>query len=785
MEKQQNKPTKKRIEYNFNCSAFKPTGELDLSKNNLGFYDLETAPKDAQEWGDQFLDIRTIGIVSFCVAIPKQWFTKSFKDFVRSTALTYTQREIENKKYIFIMRYDEDRSRCFEELCNVFSYCMPKRNKQKRFIAGFNNNSFDDLIFHNMIFPNYAGNGLEFVERKNDDILKDKKLSSLNLVDLKHWSKSFGLHSLKMLGKYLDFKKYDHPFNSSIQSYLEYNMRDVEILIHFVNHLNSLGCYKIRPSMHSRSIFSGEFANNIKGLTNISCNGLIDKFTLFGGRTEPYFTDVKEAYYLDVNSLYPSVMSMFKYPSIYVSERQKEEYEYKKLENMNSKKKISLFGNINPVEVKNSLFYIEIINRNINKIRRELKQKFDNKQTITPQFMINLYEKYFKILALLKVNIKSIHKDFEKYEDAIKFYFPFPFKKDGQTIFAMPEPDEPLEIQFYEVALLALFDYEIISTDSLIYRNIDDYPAKEKIQELYAKRKQLKAEKNPQEKEVKIVLNSGYGILATKNREWETVTNKQLYDFLQQNYEKYDKPKRFLIQITKKDKMYQYFYSTNEIDETIKDEKEDIYKLIEVKRLGENFRIKKDATNTQKYRKNTIPVYALATTSNARYFMYSLFLNSIMFVPMNCNKIADLNKDMFCKLPLIYYTDTDSIFTNKAYYEELKNVGFVGNDLGQIKLEYDNKITNLNTFAPKSYYFTKPDGDIKMTFKGTGKILKRKIISQSIIQKFQVFTRTAIQPEQKQKRKLQNSIFLPTPKPEPGTQELIDKCSTLFSNSPS
>jgi hypothetical protein len=277
------------------------------------------------------------------------------------------------------------------------------------------------------------------------------------------------------------------------------------------------------------------------------------------------------------------------------------------------------------------------------------------------------------------------------------------------------------------------------------------------------------------------VLNSGYGILATKNKEFETVNNDQLHLHLQKAWEKYNKPQRFLIQINKKDKLYTYFYSTIEKDDSIKDpENNDLYKIIEVKRLGDKFRIKKDALQNQKYRKNTIPVYALATTSNARYFMYSLFLNSIMFINKNCSDIATLNKDMFCKLPLIYYTDTDSIFTNKTYYEELKRIDVIGNDLCQAKLEYDNKITDLNTFAPKSYYFTKPNNEIKMTFKGTGKILKREIVAQSLHQNFSVFTRQAIQPSQKQKRKLQNSIFLPTLNPEPGTSELHKNVEELF-----
>lgn len=107
------------------------------------------------------------------------------------------------------------------------------------------------------------------------------------------------------------------------------------------------------------------------------------------------------------------------------------------------------------------------------------------------------------------------------------------------------------------------------------------------------------------------------------------------------------------------------------------------------------------------FTRNSIPLYAVLTTSHARFFM----LTTIHY----------LVKQNY----IVVYTDTDSVFTDCPPEKFL----LIGTDMLQFK--HEKSFENLFVFNPKTYIYTDCD-DIVIKAKGTGRTFKRVSITQSI-----------------------------------------------------
>jgi len=84
---------------------------------------------------------------------------------------------------------------------------------------GYNSNRFDILLFLDALRPEPYG-----CYRYGH--------TSLIFSDLLPWAKAMGLHTLQQVGEFLNLPKLDHA-----EDFLQYNRRDVEILVAFWNWL--------------------------------------------------------------------------------------------------------------------------------------------------------------------------------------------------------------------------------------------------------------------------------------------------------------------------------------------------------------------------------------------------------------------------------------------------------------------------------------------------------------------------------------------------------------------
>lgn len=71
-----------------------------------------------------------------------------------------------------------------------------------------------------------------------------------------------------------------------------------------------------------------------------------------------------------------------------------------------------------------------------------------------------------------------------------------------------------------------------------------------------------------------------------------------------------------------------------------------------------------------------------------------------MLVKTKTYKFDEKNIENFC-----YYSDTDSIIVGQKAYEKLIELGHVGKDLGQIKLEHFIQPGTFESYGKKIYRF--------------------------------------------------------------------------------
>ena len=654
----------------------------ELVWNKCVYFDTETAEYTDKFEGYDLLNIRSCGITLFTLIVPdKIWKKRVMKYEIRHREIT-----LYDTLFHVISYYDTNRNNTentlkliLDELANVS--CT---------LVGFNNEKFDNLIIEERLksFRNYYRY-----------CFRDGKESRMYVADLIHWAKAYGFSNLRSIGEYLNLPKLEEW--NDLDSFIRYCERDTEILVHFLKSINDDEFDSVKPATEARRIMSSEFYKALE-CSKVISDVSIDHVPFFGGRTEPYYAVAEDCVYLDFNSLYPYVMSNFLFPKISV-------YESKKAGRI-----ISSFAIALPYEKK-------ILKDKIYDAGDVLLTHSRCLHAFTPELCRDIYEKYIRYCGCLKVRLNGIREKFKEYAEQIMFYFPFPHKHGMFTLFAWPKDE--IFVEFYEILFLCFFDFEILEV--MFFPLSDRFPNADKIKERYYHRRELKQKKDPKEKREKIILNSSYGIFATRNRTQELVSEGNLYA-----------------------ELYEVFKALGEPAEFEYTDGDEVFKI---KVVQDKFYILADNPK-RRYIKNSIPAFGIAITANARFSLYSMFLNAIFYKYR------------------IFYCDTDSIFCDREMYNFLEMTHAVGDELGQMKLEKPNGDNtyplNALFLAPKTYLLKYADGTVDHKFKGTGVLFSRDIISQSMKSKFSVISRSALNPDRPQKRYLKDNKFLAVSEPK-------------------
>ena len=683
----------KKTYYKFILKKPLSKSRASMKWNECVYYDIETAP-----WNENFknsndktyLDIRTCNICAFTLFIPKE----IYKEKMSLHADTTETRDIYGEKFYVLSKYDELRINTESALKRILDMCA--KYKKKLFLVGFNNERFDNLIFEDRI-QEYTNHYRWYFE--------NGKASHMYVADLIYWSRSYGCNSLKELGKYVGIEKKEE-WNTK-EEYLEYNKRDVEILVHFLKDINDAEFTHVKPATEARNIMSREFYEKLKCEYIISSEK-VEVLPFFGGRTEPYHAIVNNARYLDTNSLYPYVMINFLYPKVLF---------YEPRENVKIGRIETTYRNLSP-------YAKEMLMKRISLAGKRLLDKIRTREVITPKFCKELFENTVAWYGCLKVKLKSIRKEFLPYMDRILFYFPFPRKTEsGITLFSFTDKKE-YWIEFYELLFLCMFDYEIL--DAFRVYEVDKFPNHEKILERYNRRVELKKNKDKREKRDKIILNTSYGILATRRRKRTLVSEGNTYVALLNTWRENGSPK-VLEKVLLNDRYV------------------DVIAVSDMNRI--RFYIQ-ETDDERMYVENSIPIYGIAITSCARFTLYAYMMNAI-----------------FYKMD-IHYCDTDSLICDENMYEFLQDE--IDNyELGKLKLEYPNSYPMNGVFlAPKTYILVDKNGKVIKRMKGTGEVFVREIVAQSMKSEFHVYEKCALNPYRIQKRKYVGNEFLPTEEPE-------------------
>lgn len=626
------------------------------------FYDFETAPVAVDWKGAQgalnWLDIRNIGICAYTFAIPADLY----KPVLPGTAT-------DAGEYVYVQNYNEaNREQITQEAREIVEWlAQQSKRKGKVLLIGYNSNRFDILLFVDMLRPEPYG-----CYRYGH--------TSLIFSDLLPWARSMGLYMLAQVGEFLQLPKLEHT-----KDYVQYNRRDVEILVQFWHWLQSQGITYLTSAGESRHRMAKELSLNLQNLKAIYTDKAIsDLVEYYGGRTEAYQAQVKEAWDLDINSLYPSVMCNFQYPAI-------------DPEN----------GKIPMYKQPPTEGFIHAIQTQLNTALQELLEQ----PVITPELARNAYNKHCTFHGCLYVQLHRIKPEYRSIAKRLAFWFPFPHKQAGYTMFSFTK--QPFWVEFYECLWLSFFDYDIL--DAVITPLWSAFPAADAVRARYNLKQEAGARSDTNTYLMqKIFLNSAYGIFGTKNRVWEPVLEEPLRSTILHCFYKegLDSPFLWTDNHTYKVQADKVFVQNNRPD--------------------------------QKYAQNTVPIWAIATTSHARFVLYSYILNAVLRSELQ-----------------IYYTDTDSLFVNKEFVEFLQvNNCISSTEIGKFRIK--GGPSDATFLAPKTYIFGG-----QRHFKGTGQDWVRTIVAQSPRQQFTVYNRYALDPSQPQKRLYvaSSGLFLPISKP--------------------
>lgn len=702
---------------------------------NMVFFDIETAPWDvdfhqeeAEEF-DSYLKMDTLQLTCFSLVFGEEIKFDSFSLRLMLEEIYKGEKSCILQKENGIAVYSDNPQKNLYAMLKVLTFIQKGRKTEKKIqLCGHNALRFDSHLF-NHVDPEFCPKTDTNAEAK-EKILEwrmDGRTNKLVVCDTLHMARSFGCASVEKMGKVVGKEKLSYSAHESMEDYTEYCLQDSEIVYEFVKkEINGHGIYDLNPARYARNYFYHKFFDENKNIEVIGTSANINKFEVRAARTEAYFKEIENSYYVDANSLYPTAQTCL---DMVVPD----EYE-SKVKNEHGELVPKLTKEGEPIR---RLHYSMLVQGSKKRMmmRTKLHQVFrDIKEldSFTPKKLQEIYDLHFSNkFYMLEVKIKGIREDFgsDMQKNRLLFYYPFVLKRLGKTIFRL-EKDQTYQIGFYEILFLSFFDYEIEGLWEMKKGKGIFTPY---IEELYAQRRKKKELKQPDKFE-KLVLNSGgYGIFIIKNRESKKIENSDVYEFFNKTIQ--GKAWKQNINDYRSKKL-----SINIFNETTPRYYKAGGKIFEPKFIGENtFSVEE---SEMKWIESSIPILGLNILSNSRFFMYCFYLNAV-----------------FNGSYEIYYTDTDSLFCNKKMYEFIQESGYDGKELGQFKLEY--YIDKAFFLAPKAYVTLHREENGKYivitTLKGTGERFVRQIVMNRKFQSTVAYTKVAFNPTTIQKRSLDAS----------------------------
>ena len=344
--------------------------------------------------------------------------------------------------------------------------------------AGFNNEKFDSGILGRLNSGANTSKSLTHVIKMHD----------LREIDLRRWTIAIGWQSLEKVGRgleklgYKDTLKLDGMTSTDQNALDRYNARDVDILANMTHFFNKLGITHHNMPTYVKNYYSLAFAAH--GIESVKSDAAWGDYEGIGARCEAYEFVLDNSHIYDMNSLYPSVMSLLDYP------RFEQEHE-------------NGFARVKLRRMLLSSHNAKLLPHQIN----ELHDDEAGQEIITSPKFLAAYKRIFgNVFYWLRVKISAIDPAFIEC-------FPFGYKDDAGAVRFTHVPDQVYEVDSYNVTFLAHCVYEIID---IRYTRTSELIFKKTIDELYRQRKLYQKDGNPLQMLNKIILNSGFGIWGSR-----------------------------------------------------------------------------------------------------------------------------------------------------------------------------------------------------------------------------------------------------------------------------
>ena len=195
-------------------------------------------------------------------------------------------------------------------------------SKTRLWVFAHNWNFDAGILNVSVILPEMGWNLVTYINDKPPFILEFRRNGrTIRLID----SLNYFAGSLESIGESIGVAKLPMPHETASQAEWDtYCKRDVEVLRNVVLsfrafvHKHQLGNFQQTLASQAMTAFRHRFMKHKILIHNETHNIRIEREGYFGGRTEAFFLgEVKQPlYYLDVNSMYPSVMREHQFPSI-------------------------------------------------------------------------------------------------------------------------------------------------------------------------------------------------------------------------------------------------------------------------------------------------------------------------------------------------------------------------------------------------------------------------------------------------------------------------------------
>lgn len=179
-----------------------------------------------------------------------------------------------------------------------------------------------ELLKHNFYIDNHFLDNSNFIMsiKEKNKIDSKKHYTGTNFIFLD--TMNYVKRSLRDIGKMINLYKLEIDFKTCSDDELKnYCYRDVEItqkfILDWIEFLseNDLGNFQYTLASQSFSSFRHRFMKHNIGIHNIVNAIELERKSYRGGRNEVFKFGKDYAYIYDVNSMYPFVMSNFKYPT--------------------------------------------------------------------------------------------------------------------------------------------------------------------------------------------------------------------------------------------------------------------------------------------------------------------------------------------------------------------------------------------------------------------------------------------------------------------------------------